>query len=122
MAKKHEALTVEAGALARKLAAARLRALVRERERRRSGWDEGLEARAKAREHLDALDERVLAAADERAGATRAVAGAEQAARAAAFDRERAEQTYRDAVDREAAARAELASEASRAVRIDTVG
>src|SRR5438093_940929 len=61
MAKKHETLTAEADALARKLAAARLRALLRERERRRGGWDEGLEARAQARERLHALDERVLA-------------------------------------------------------------
>src|SRR5213592_4343791 len=121
MAKKHEALTAEADALARKLAAARLRALLRERERRRGGWDEGLEARAQARERLHALDERVLAAADARAGATRALADAEQTARATAFDRERAGQTYRKAVDEEAGARAELASEASRAVRIDTV-
>jgi chromosome segregation protein len=121
VAKKHEALTTEADALARKLAAARLRALVREQERRRSGWDEGLEERAKARERLDALDERVLAAADVRAGATRALSDAEQGFRAAAFDRERAEQTYRDAVEREAAARTDLASEAARAVRMDTV-
>ena len=121
MAKKHEALSDEADRLARKVAAARLRALVRERERRRGGWDEGLGERAKARERLDALDERVLAAADARVVATRALADAEQGSRAAAFDRERSEQTYREAVDREAAARAELASEAARAVRMDTV-
>jgi chromosome segregation protein len=121
MAKKHEALTTEADRLARMLAAARLRALQREQERRRSGWDEGLEERANARERLDALDERVLAAADARAGATRALAEAEQGFRAAAFDRERGEATYRETVDREAAARAELASEAARAVRMDTV-
>jgi len=121
MAKKHEALTAEADSLARRLAAARLRALLREQERRRSGWDDGLAARAEARERLDALDEDVLAAADTRAGATRDLAEAEQAARGAAFDRERAERTYRETVDRESAARAELASEASRAVRIDTI-
>src|SRR4029450_914415 len=64
------------------------------------------------------------AAADVRAGATRALSDAEQGSRAAAFDRERAEQTYRDAVEREAAARTDLASEAARAVRggrVDTV-
>jgi chromosome segregation protein len=69
MAKKHETLTAEAETLSRKLAAARLRALQRERERRRSGWDEGLELRKAARERLDALDGDVLAAADARAAA-----------------------------------------------------
>ena len=121
MAKKHEALTAEADRLARRLAAARLRALVRERERRQAGWDEGLDERASARERLDALDERVLAAADGRAAATRALADADQTFRATSFDRERAEAAYREAVDREAAARGELASEAARAIRLDTV-
>src|SRR5512132_3874725 len=87
MAKKHEALTAEADRLARLLAAARLRALQREQERRRSGWDEGLEERAAARERLDALDELVLAAADARAGATRALAEAEQVVRVTTSDR-----------------------------------
>jgi len=121
MARKHEALTEEADGLARRLAAARLRALVRERERRRSGWDEGIGERAKARERLDALDERVLAAADARGEATRRLADAEQGSRGAAFDRERAEQAYREAVDHEAGLRAELASQATRAFRMDTV-
>src|SRR5437773_9526953 len=62
MAKRHEALTAEADRLARTLAAARLRALVREQERRRDGWDQGLVERSEARERLDGLDEQVLAA------------------------------------------------------------
>jgi chromosome segregation protein len=121
MAKKHEGLTAQADELARKLAAARLRALLRERERRKGGWDQGIEERAEARERLDALDAEVLAAADVRASATRALAEAEQAFRAAGFDRDRADRAYREAVDREAAAREELAAQASRAVRLDAV-
>ena len=78
MAKKHETLTAQAEELSRKLAAARLRALLRERDRRRSGWDEGLERRRQARERLDALDAEVLAAADARATASVALADAEQ--------------------------------------------
>src|SRR6478672_8659107 len=70
MAKRHETLTAEADRLSRTLAAARLRALVREQERRRDGWDQGLVERSQARERLDALDEQVLAAADARAAAT----------------------------------------------------
>src|SRR5437867_7090612 len=45
-AKRHEALTAEAESLSQRLAAARLRALLRERERRSDGWDEGLEKRS----------------------------------------------------------------------------
>src|SRR5207342_3603040 len=62
MAKKHEKLATEAEELSRKLAAARLRALRREKDRRQAGWDEGLEARKTARARLDALDGDVLAA------------------------------------------------------------
>ena len=120
-AKKHESLTAEADALAGKLAAARLRALLRERERRKGGWDQGLEQRRSAREQLDALDTEVLAGADARAEATTALADAERAFRATAEDRERAEQTYRTAVDEEAAARQALAGEAGIAARMDAV-
>jgi chromosome segregation protein len=119
-AKKHESLTAEADALAGKLAAARLRALLRERERRKGGWDQGLEQRRTARERLDALDTEVLAGADARAEATTALADAERVFRATAEDRARAEQTYRAAVDDEAAARQALAGEAGIAARMDT--
>ena len=120
-AKKHEELTTEADALAGKLAAARLRALRRERERRLGGWDQGLDERRAARERLDALDTEVLAGADARAEATTALADAERAFRTAAIDRERAEQTYRAAVVGETSARQALASEAAIAARMDTV-
>jgi chromosome segregation protein len=120
-AKKHEQLTEQADRLARTLAAARLRALLRERERRTGGWDQGLEERREARERLDELDGEVLAAADARAAATGALATAEQGFRAASFDRERAEQDYRAAVERETGARQELAGHAARAARMDTV-
>src|SRR5512132_532529 len=63
MAKRHEELAAEADGIAVRLGAARLRALVREQERRRDGWDQGLVERSQARERLDALDEQVLAAA-----------------------------------------------------------
>src|SRR6266566_59255 len=121
MAKRHETLTAEADRLSRTLAAARLRALLREQERRRDGWDHGLVERSQARQRLDALDEQVLAAADARAAATGALAQSEQVLRATTFDRDGAEQRYREAVDREATARTQLASEATRTARLDTV-
>ena len=46
MAKKHETLTNKAEELSKKLAAARLRGLLAERERRSGGWDEGAHAPA----------------------------------------------------------------------------
>jgi chromosome segregation protein len=120
-AKKHEQLTAQADQLARSLAAARLRALQRERERRAAGWDAGLEERRAARERLDALDDDVLAAAEARAEATRALAEAERTFRATSIEREDAETTYRGAVERETQARQALAGEATRAARMDTV-
>ena len=121
MAKKHEALTAQAEELARKLAAARLRALLREQERRKDGWDQGLLERTEARARLDALDGDVLAAADVRATAATMLAETEQTFRVAGLERERADQAYREAVDREAGAREELAAQAGRAVRMDAV-
>ena len=100
MAKKHETLTEQAEELSRKLAAARLRALLRERERRKDGWDRGLEERKTARELLDSLDGQVLQAADARAAAARGLADAEQVFRAAQADRTEADQAFRSGVER----------------------
>jgi len=121
MATKHEALTNQADELARKLVAARLRALVREKERRQSGWDEGLAKRTAARERLDALDGEVLQAADVRAEVSRSLAGAEQAMRQTQFERSKSQEALRAATQREAAARDELGAQATRSARIDAV-
>ncbi len=121
MAKRHEQLTIQAEDLSGKLAAARLRSLRREKERRQGGWDEGLSARTHARERLDALDADVLKAADDRTIATRTLAMAEEAARTAAMARTVAEHAYRNAVDREATAREDLAAQATRTARLTSV-
>ena len=121
MAKKHETLTAQAEELARRVAAARLRALQRERERRRGGWDQGMQERTDARAALDALDGDVLAAADAHATAARSLADTEQTFRAAAARRDHADAAFRSALAREAAARGDLAAEAGRALRIDVV-
>ena len=121
MAKKHEALTARADELSRKLAAARLRALLSERDRRQSGWDEGLERRQEARARLDALDGDVLAGADARAAASRALADAELRFRSAQADRTDAERAFRDAVEREARAHEALATQAGRAARVEAI-
>ncbi|MGH2679454.1 MAG: chromosome segregation protein SMC [Actinomycetota bacterium] len=121
MAEKHETLTDQAEELSRKLAAARLRGLLAERDRRRSGWDEGLSQRQEARARLDALDGEVLAGADARAGAARRLADTEVRFRSAQVDRSEADQGFRSALDREGEARRALASQAGRAARLDAV-
>ena len=121
MAKKHETLSAQAEELSRKLAAARLRGLLAERERRRGGWDEGLAQREEARARLDALDSEVLARADARAAVARRLAEVEIRFRNAEADRAEADRTFRFALDRESEARQALASQAGRAARLDAI-
>src|ERR671915_340949 len=59
VARRHETLSEEAATLAWKLAAARLRDLYAERDRRRSGWEEGRALRTEAEERLAALDREI---------------------------------------------------------------
>jgi chromosome segregation protein len=120
-ARKHQTLTSQAEEIARKLAAARLRGLLTERDRRRGGWDEGLARREEARARLESLDAEVLEGADVRADAARRLADAELRFRSAQRDRTLAEQAFRTALDRESAARQALASHAGRAARLDAI-
>jgi chromosome segregation protein len=122
MARRHDDLSSQADTLSAKLAAARLRELRAERERRSAGWSEGIERRTAARRRLDELDAQVAAAADERAAATLAVHEAEERFRSASGLRSGAERAYLEAVERESAARSELASEATRSARLAAVG
>jgi chromosome segregation protein len=71
-AEKHEKLSQEAEALAARIAAARLRELYRERDRRRPLWEEGQARRKEAEERLAALDREI-------SGLDRRVAEAERA-------------------------------------------
>ncbi|HEX9124076.1 MAG TPA: AAA family ATPase, partial [Actinomycetota bacterium] len=118
MARRHEELTSEADALTVKVAAARLRTLLAERDRRLAGWDEGLARRKAAREHLDALDERVSQVAEERADAVDSLQEMEAEFRRVQAEKSQAELDLRHAVEAESAARAELAAEASRTLRL----
>jgi chromosome segregation protein len=121
VARRHEELTSEAAALAVLLAAARLRDVLAERERRSSGWDEGLARRTTARDRLDALDERVQGAADWRAKAGWALQEAEGRFREAQAARSAAEVDLRRAVRAESDARQALAAEASRGHRLQAL-
>jgi chromosome segregation protein len=119
MAKRHEDLTQEADAIAVRLAAARLRELVVERDRRKEGWDEGLARRTQARERLDGLDERVGRAADERARAVWALQEAEGAFGNAQAAKSEAELELRRAVEVASEARQALAAQAGRDTRLE---
>lgn len=121
MARRHEELTAEAEAISARLAAARLRDLLAERERRRGTWEEGEARRREAKERLEALDARVQAAADEHARASFALQEAEAAFRAAQEARSRAEADLRHAVEAEAVARQALAAEATRGARLQAL-
>ena len=121
MAKRHEALTQEADAIAARLATARLRELVVERDRRKQGWDEGLARRTAARERLDALDERVGRAADERARSVWALQEAEGSFGNAQAARSEAELELRRAVELASEARQALAAQAGRDARLDAL-
>jgi len=121
VARRHEELTAQAEELSRRLAAARLRDLLAERERRRAGWEEGLALRETAKRRLQELDEEVGRAADARVAATAALQEAEAAFREARAEREAAEAAYREALDREARLRADLADHAARGGRAEAV-
>ncbi len=121
MARRHEELTAEADAIAMRLAAARLRDLLAERERRSAGWEHGLALRTQARERLDALDEEVGRAADERARAVWALQEREAALERAQREKSAAELALRRAVEAESAARTSLAREATRNARLSAL-
>ena len=118
MAKRHEELTGEADSIAVRLAAARLRDLLAERDRRATGWDEGLARRQAARERLDGLDAEVAAAAESRERAVDELARAEERYRETDAERSAAELAVRRAVDAESAARTEVAAQATRDARL----
>ena len=118
MAKRHEDLTAEADRIAVGLAAARLRDLFAERDRRTGRWDEGLARRAEAKERLDRLDERVIAVGDERARAVWALQEAEGRFAEEQATRSATEFELRRAVEHESEARQELAAEAGRGARL----
>jgi chromosome segregation protein len=118
MAHRHEQLTGEADAVAVKLAAARLRDLLDERDRRTGGWNEGLDLRKQARERLDSLDQDVARAADARAGAVWRLQEAEALFRQSQEEKSSAERSLRMAVEAESMVRMQLATEASGHIRL----
>src|SRR5918999_2318764 len=121
MAKRHEQLTSQADDLAWRVAAARLRDLYAERDRRTAGWDKGLALRSAARRRLDELDEVLAGLQEERERAAAALSAAEVALSASQEEKSAAEASLREAIDRESEARSKLAAEAGRTARITQI-
>jgi chromosome segregation protein len=108
-ASKHEAYSAEAEDLARRLAAARVRALYEERDRRRPDWEEGQAGRRRAEDRMGELDAALAELGPRLAGAEAALAEAEREEAEALEARLAAEAALREAVRAEADARARAA-------------
>ena len=118
---RYEELSRQSDELAWRLAAARLRDLYAERERRRSGWEEGQRRRREGEEGLEALDRELGDLSARLVEAEAALAQAERAGTEAAAARSLAEAELREAVRAEGEARARAAEEAGRTGRLSTL-
>ncbi len=118
LAGRHESLTREADELARKLAAARLRELYGERERRRPSWQEAEARQAEIQTRLTELDDVISELETERAAADSALRQAEALHEACLEAKSDAEGRLRSAIRDEAAARERLATVANRSGRL----
>ena len=120
-ARRHESLSEEAATLAWKLAAARLRDLYTERDRRRGGWEEGQARRVEAEGRLAALDREISETRERLIASERALAEAESAQERAFEERLAAEAALREAVRAEGEARARAAAGAGSTGRLFTL-
>src|SRR5439155_9784528 len=102
----------------RKLAAARLRELYRDRDQRRPSWHEAEARQQAARSRLEQLDAQIVSLEDERAEAERAATEAEERHSAAVSAKSEAEARLRTALGRGAAARERMAAAANRSGRL----
>jgi chromosome segregation protein len=118
LAERHESLAAEADELARKLAAARLVELRRERDRRRPAWEEAERHQAAARARMDALDAEISTLEEARRLAEEAMERAEAAHDRATTAKSDAEASLRAALREEARVRERLAQATNREGRL----
>jgi chromosome segregation protein len=121
LAERHEALTSEAQALAGRLAAARLRELYAERDRRRPAWQEAEARQAEVRERLAELDNRIAELDGERALTEAAQRHAEMLQDQTSQAKSDAEGGLRGAIREESAARERLNAAVNRSGRLFAV-
>ena len=118
VAKRHEKLTSEADDLAWRLAAARLHDLYADRDKRRSGWDEGLARRQEARARLEALDRDLAELGRRREVAAGALVAAEETFQSAEQTKAEAERALREAIREESDARTRVATAEAGSTRL----
>jgi chromosome segregation protein len=118
LARRHEALIGEAADLARKLAAARLRALYQDRDRRGPAWQEAEARRQHIRQRLAALDGEIAKLDAARTEAESRVRRAEQLQTEALRAKSEAEDRLREAMRQEASARQRLTAATGKSGRL----
>ncbi|HEX2088376.1 MAG TPA: AAA family ATPase [Actinomycetota bacterium] len=118
LARRHESLSAEAAEVAAKLAAARLRELYAERDRRLPAWEAVAAKQQKMRERLAQLDNELARLDGERAVAEAAERRAEELYLAAVAARTDAESRLRLAIRREGEARERAGSSGNRTARL----
>ena len=122
MADRHEKLTAQAEEAAWRLAAARLKTLLENRESRSAGWQHGLAAREEAKAALQDVDQELSSLAADRERTARALNQAEIELERATGRRGDAERELRAAVERVSQARAGMAraeADSARSVTLD---
>jgi chromosome segregation protein len=118
LARRHEDLSTEAGEIAVKLAAARLRELHQERGRRGPAWERAEARQAQARARMAELDAEIAAQEQQRIRGEGARRSAEEIHGAAVETKSRAEEGLRAAIRAEAGARERLAAATNRSGRL----
>jgi chromosome segregation protein len=118
LAGRHEALTTEAADLAVKLAAARLRDLLDDRERRAPAWADMESKERTAHERLAHLDSEIARLDGERAVAESRHAESEGRHQAALESKSRADEALRQAIREESRSREHLAQAENRSGRL----
>jgi chromosome segregation protein len=122
LADRHEALNKEAADLAIKLAAARLRDLHLERERRRPSWREAEARQAHIQGQLSTLDAEIARLETELTGSELALGRAEELHGRCLEAKSDAEGRLRQAIQAEAAAKERLAGASNRSGRLFALG
>ncbi|HEX2088488.1 MAG TPA: AAA family ATPase [Actinomycetota bacterium] len=118
LARRHESLSTEAAEVAAKLAAARLRELYAERDRRLPAWEAVAARQQEMRERLAQLDNELARLDGERAVAESAERRAEELYLAAVAARTDAESRLRSAIRREGEARERAGTSGNRTARL----
>jgi chromosome segregation protein len=118
LAGRYESLNQEAADLARRLAGARLRELLREGDRRRPSWQEADARQAGARARLGALDAQIAELEADRSAAEAGRQAGEAAHEAATEAKSTAEAELRAALGEESGARDRLATTTNRSGRL----